>query len=125
MKRKLKRKSPEHSGEESELKKSPTKKKKLSKSKSVSFNEEVTVLNEKQNIKTSTQLLDASKEAVKKAPKAKKPKKKEEKKKLESDKLKLKKSNKANSTSRISLHADETAEFDQDDFNKSKKKTKI
>lgn len=121
LKRKLKRKSPEEilSPPVEEIKKSKKLKKTEKKSnKSVSFKEEVTVLNE--NEPTA-----AAAVVVKKVNKTSNKKKKEPKKKLESDLItikKIKKSNKTNSTSSLSMHIKATNNevFDEEDFQKSK-----
>lgn len=117
LKRKLKRKIPEEiQSPVEEIKKSKKLKKVDKKSnKSVSFKEEVTVLNE--NEPTAAVVVKKVKTTNKK--------KKEPKKKLESDLItikKIKKSNKTNSTSSLSMHIKATNNevFDEEDFQKSK-----
>ncbi len=117
LKRKLKRKIPEEiQSPVEEIKKAKKLKKADKKSnKSVSFKEEVTVLNE--NEPTAAVVVKKVKTTNKK--------KKEPKKKLESDLItikKIKKSNKTNSTSSLSMHIKATNNevFDEEDFQKSK-----
>lgn len=119
MLQKLKRKSADVSNDEVKPEKKNSKKKKLSNTntKSVSFNEQVEVLNAKKK-KVSTVLQDQVKKTVKKS------KKEIKKPKLESDLLKIKKitkSNKSNSTSGLSMHVKETDDdlLDEEDFNQS------